>query len=909
DQSVRGDIENAMRDIADKVAVLEVQSTPPGAQVYLNRKDLGAIARTPARIGLAAGTYIVIVEAEGYELTQSRPIEVRLGSRVPVSLDLKRVVGSVAIKAEPGTQVRVDDEGGPVACIAPCTLQLPPGQRLLFFTKEGFATTPRTVRVEPNKAQTVNVTLSALTGSLLVATEELNALVEVDGRAMGFAPTVINNVQIGTRRVRVSLRGYQSVERTVDIKANQQSQLDDIILEPIRQVSAASRTAESIDDAPASVSIISGPELESFAYPTIMEALRGTRGVAINYDSIYGNAAVRGLGQANDYNNRLLVLSDGAILNENILYQPFIHYDGRTDLGDVDRIEVVRGPGSVLYGTGAVSGVVNLVLRDPKDEPSSHVQVSSYENGVARFRVGLAQKFGRDGAVSVAAAGSRNGGRDVTIDAEDGNGGTVPTGLQQYDRYWGGSVVAHGNYKILSGQVFYTGRRNIMTTGAFGATLNDPRNYGDDRRFLAELKAEPKIGKNAQLLLRGLVNGAYYHLDYIYETGDPAFPRQNYTETYKSRWYGAEARLATQLGKMAKLQAGAELQLHTEADMKSGQFEADGSFTDLLDVLGKYNVYSAYALADVTPSPKVRVQVGARLDRWDTNQTQTSTSGAALAKDFTAVSPRAAVIVKPTEKDIVKLMGGRAYRAPSMYEFFYTDFGVSQVESDCCGGAPEQEKVYSIESEYLHRYNRDWSLLVAGYANVAQNIIESIPVPQAIVDAHNMDPANVNDQWAEGVLYYRNSPVDQRMFGADLEIKREFRANTMLAAYYGFLHGRYAGSPDEADPDASRELPNAPTHYAGVKATGPIIPNQLVAGVRATLEDARRIDLGSEDKTKRAVIADIVLSGTSSRLGLRYALGMYNVFDWKLSLPASPYASRTMPQAGRSVIFSVTYAR
>ncbi|MBP6630913.1 MAG: PEGA domain-containing protein, partial [Kofleriaceae bacterium] len=81
DQSVRGDIENAMRDIADKVAVLEVQSTPPGAQVYLNRKDLGAVARTPARIGLAAGTYIVIVEAEGYELTQSRPIEVRLGSR------------------------------------------------------------------------------------------------------------------------------------------------------------------------------------------------------------------------------------------------------------------------------------------------------------------------------------------------------------------------------------------------------------------------------------------------------------------------------------------------------------------------------------------------------------------------------------------------------------------------------------------------------------------------------------------------------------------------------------------------------------------------------------------------------------------------------------------------------------
>jgi outer membrane receptor for ferrienterochelin and colicins len=169
--------------------------------------------------------------------------------------------------------------------------------------------------------------------------------------------------QPGHRKVRVSLRGYQPVEREIDVRVNAQTDLRDIVLLPERSVSAASRETESIEDAPASVTVISAQELEAFAYPTILEALRGVRGYAVNFDSVYGNAAVRGLGTANDFSNRLLVLSDGAVLNENILYQPFIHYDGRTDLGDVQRIEVVRGPSSVLYGTGAVSGVVNLLVR------------------------------------------------------------------------------------------------------------------------------------------------------------------------------------------------------------------------------------------------------------------------------------------------------------------------------------------------------------------------------------------------------------------------------------------------------------------------------------------------------------------------------------------------------------------
>jgi len=219
--------------------------------------------------------------------------------------------------------------------------------------------------------------------------------------------------------VRVSLRGYMPLEREVEIRTNAQTDLRDLQLQPERSVSAASRELESIDDAPASVTVISPQEIEAFGYPTILEAMRGVRGFAVNYDSIYGSAAVRGLGQANDFSNRLLVLSDGAVLNENILYQPFIHYDGRVDLGDVQRIEIVRGPSSVLYGTGAVLGVVNLVMKD-RDEPEGvHAAVSSYDNSTARARVGFTQKYG-DAGIWASLAGATSQGRTVEVGVSTG---------------------------------------------------------------------------------------------------------------------------------------------------------------------------------------------------------------------------------------------------------------------------------------------------------------------------------------------------------------------------------------------------------------------------------------------------------------------------------------------------------
>src|SRR5207237_7202654 len=87
-------------------------------------------------------------------------------------------------------------------------------------------------------------------------------------------------------------------------------------------------------------------------------------------------------------------------------------YDARVDIDDVERIEVVRGPGSVLYGTGAFFGVINVVTRG-RDQPThGEVAIGAAGNGVGRGRVTGYLRVGEDAGVWTSVAAAHASGRD-----------------------------------------------------------------------------------------------------------------------------------------------------------------------------------------------------------------------------------------------------------------------------------------------------------------------------------------------------------------------------------------------------------------------------------------------------------------------------------------------------------------
>ncbi len=867
------EIDEALVRLAPEVALVEVQTDPPGATLYVDRKDLGSVARSPRRIALPEGTHRILASAKGYVDATSAPITLKVGAVVPVRLTLRAVVGAVHVEADGPTRVRVDDEHTAPACTTPCDLKLQPGVHVLFFERAGFRFPLRQVSVLAGRTLRVRATASALVGAILVTADERDALVEVDGQPMGFAPVVIPSVPVGKRRVRVTLRGYEPIERTVDVREGRQSELRNLPLVPLREITTASRLPETLEDAPSSVSVITAQELEAFRYPTIYEALRGTRGMALTFDSTYSSIAVRGLGQPNDYGNRLLILQDGAVLNDNLLYQSFIGYDGRVDLGDVERIEIVRGPGSVLYGTGAVSGVVNLITHE-RDAPSGGwVGISANQTSVARGRAGFQTKLWGDASMWTTVSAARGGGRDVSI---PGVGAT--SGFDEFDAQ---TVNGRIWWKSATFQYFYSRRDQRIPTGAFGTRFGDRRTDWVDQRALFELRFDPKLSNEARLFTRVLANHYRFDADYAYPgTPDTDANAVINTEAYRGTWFGGETRLVLTPSRPFRLSVGGETQINVTARM-DGYTQPDSAANTYLASSRPYQVYAGYGLLEWGPVRWFRASAGARVDAW-------STFGY-------SVNPRVALIFKPTTRDTVKLMGGRAFRAPSIYELDYNDGGFTQVAATrVANNNLQPETVWSSEVEYQRRVGRDWVALASSYVQLARSFIETAEAP-AIYDADPTD--NVVP------IYYKNGHSDFYTLGGDLELRRELRSGWMFAASGGYLVARYTQAVSGS---ASRRVPNAPSYYGSVRG---IIPVAQLAGSLATrlsLEAPRRLDLAGDAETDWAVVADVVLSGRVRDYGLGWAFGAYNLFNWSYNEPvADTFPSRQMPQIGRSFMASL----
>jgi outer membrane receptor protein involved in Fe transport len=873
------ELEAALANIAPKVAVLRVNTTPPGATIYLDRKDLGSRGRTPRPLAVAPGSYEVLVELDGYEPRRTPPVAMTLGSETVVDLALTRIVGKVKVRLRGGAkraEVRVGDEDAPVACIAPCELELPPGTHLLFFTADGFQAAPRQVAVKARATVTTTARLTALAGSVVVETDEEGAVVEIDGQAMGFTPTVVQNVAVGRRRVRISLRGFRPYERTVVVEHNQQARLLDVQLTPIREVQAVSRVTEDVDLAPSSLTIIDGQELAAFGYPTLATALRGVRGVYLSDDHTYESAGIRGIGEPNDYGNRVLVLHDGLNLNDDLLNSSYIGSDGRVDLHDIERIEVVRGPGSLLYGTGAFSGVINMVPR-ARDAPSQVlVSAGTYANRVARGRGGFHLNFSDDAGVWATASGAYSDGVALPVSLIDPAGGPVVQEANGTDKFRSVGTRGRAWWGPVNAQWLYHERKQFIPVGALGSAFNDPRTFYKDQRFAGELRYEPSwdvVDVNAR------AHANHYHFQGHYVSPPPDL---NLAEDYYGTWFGVEARARVKLIDEFHFTIGAEGQFHPVVLLEGT--EADDAFEPVpeaqyLNEDRSFNFGAAYGLVEVRPVDWFRANAGARVDVY-------STFGP-------IVVPRGALIFRPTEGGVLKLMGGRAFRAPSIYEQHYNDGGFSQVPAvDPARGLEiNPESIVSGEIEYLQRFLEDWVALGAVHASYIDGIITT-----------------VEDEPGSEVIRYANGEVPAFTLGGEVELRREFRQGWMASAFYGYQRAQFIDHPDPLT-NALPRLINAPEHLAGIKAVIPIVSDIASIAMRGALEAPRRIDYVSNDKTKTAVIADVALSGNARRFGIHYVVGVYNVLDWQQEVPVTDtFASRTLLQSGRTFLLEVALA-
>src|SRR5882762_4704729 len=180
------------------------------------------------------------------------------------------------------------------------------------------------------------------------------------------------------------------------------SDLADLSLEELAnlEITSVSRRAERLSDAPASIFVITGDDIRRSGATSITEALRLAPNLEVaRVDSHQYAISARGFNQPNAIANKLLVLIDGRTV-----YTPLfsgVFWDAQdTLLEDVDRIEVISGPGATLWGANAVNGVINVITRRAADTQGTLLVAGAgnLERGAAARQGG---KLGEDGAFRV----------------------------------------------------------------------------------------------------------------------------------------------------------------------------------------------------------------------------------------------------------------------------------------------------------------------------------------------------------------------------------------------------------------------------------------------------------------------------------------------------------------------------
>jgi outer membrane receptor protein involved in Fe transport len=881
DATVKMRIQAAMQRLGSSVALLRVDTDPAGATLYLGRKDLGDRGTSPQTIALPPGSYNVIAELAGYDDATSKAVDVRLGQEKSVTLKLTRIVGTLRVLGSQGATVRLDADDGPVLCEAPCDAAAPPGQHTLVLTKPGFRTTRQNVQIKANATTEVKPDIEAETGSLVVNADERDAVIEIDGKTRGFTPSVLT-VPAGKHDLRVTLRGFRPVERQIEMKANEQTQLD-LQLVSAEAVEAASRVSEPIEDAPASVSLVTSPELRSMRYPTVADAVRGLRGVYVSDDTAYKSVNFRGFGRPGDYGNRVLVLVDGHPTNDNWIGSSYVGYDLRTDLEDVERIEVVRGPGSVLYGTGAFSGVINLITHTRDTPDGREVGISTADNGMARGRVRFTHHFSKDFGVSTSVAGGRGAGRDFFFREFVADGPpSVAGNARGLDGVAVGTWTGRVFYKSLSAQWSLNHHDKNMPGGQFDVLFGDARTKQADSRGFLEVKFDPKISDQLTSVTRVHGNAYFYRSVFARNPADGGIERS----TYDGAWVGAEERLIYSPIEQLRITGGGELQYHFLVHQK-GSDEVNGQYYDDKD---PFTLAAGYLLADLSPSKVFKASAGARLD--------------AYSFVSPSINPRAAFIIRPYAGGNIKVMGGKAFRAPSVYELYNTARGGQKKNTDL-----RPENLYSAEVEYSHRFSPTVIGAVSGYANYITNLIALRDLPDATPELPS--------------YAYQNTAVPVGTLGAEVELRREWKEGWMLGASYSFQKSRYLASDAIGDFFAFgaapnlREVPNSPNHLASVRGGVPLLARALMLMSRFTFEgprfdrnDAQGTAQPAQLSTPLAFLWDVVFSGSEARWGLNYGIGVYNAFDTRWTVPVSAeFRPTTVAMSGRTFLAfgSVTF--
>ncbi len=566
-----------------------------------------------------------------------------------------------------------------------------------------------------NKKQTVN-RLAAKTGHLFQFS------------LLGFISTGLLTISLSLQASDANLYMDMDLEQLLDVR-----------------IVTASKYSQKLSETASSVTVIDQQQIKQFGYRTVGDALRSVPGFFVVNNRTYENVGIRGFDQSADFNGRMLVMIDGIRVNEAIFDSGFVGSELPLDIDLVEQIEVVRGPGSSMYGSNAFLAVVNVITRNGKDLQGGELAGawSSFETYKGRFSYGRKHDNGLEYLISGTGLSSEGPALKFPEQANDNN----PDGLTKTNSEDGEQVFAKASWGDFSFEGGYGNRNKGVPGGLFDSNFNDPGNTYQDSEAFVNLQYEKALTPKLDLIAR-----AFYG-DY---DNTSLYQYESTTNNSRSHawWTGFETRLISTHFDRHTVIGGLEVQENWLQDVAS--FDTNPYALYSQDSRDSHRI-GVYLQDDIAVTEQLKLSLGARMDDYS------------LVNNI-LFSPRVGLIYQPFSETTLRLQYGQAFRAANVSQQFQAyEPGKSDENGDGIAETlsypglranpslqPEQVETYEVGLEQtIAKY---WNLSATGYYMELDKLIAMLPVDDDFVQQTNANSQTgyggefaLRRQWANGI--------------------------------------------------------------------------------------------------------------------------------------------------------------
>jgi len=620
------------------------------------------------------------------------------------------------------------------------------------------------------------------------------------------------------------------------------------------QVYSASMHLQPSGDAPSSVTVITAAEIEEHGYRTLAEILRTVRSFYVTYDRNYDSIGVRGFARPGDYNTRVLVLVDGHRVNDNIYDTAPIGTEFPIDIEMIERIEIIRGPVSSLYGSNALFAVINVVTRQAQAISGLELSAETASFNTYKGRISYGRSFGQFQCVI---SGSFYGSRGPNqlfyqeFDSPETNNGVA----SHADNDQLGTALAMVSFKDFSLQAAYGVREKGIPTGAFGTIFNNSGTRTTDSHGYLDARYEHTFAGNWALLARLFYDRYAYEGTYINPSSFSPSGMNPNLDYADGKWWGTQIQAVKTVLNGNRITAGVEFRDNIRQDQSN--FDVAPYSLDLNDK--RTSLVGGIYLQDEVPITKsLALNAGIRFDHY---------SGVAESTD-----PRVALVYRPKSKTNLKFIYGKAFRIPNVYERYYS------AVPDLPNPALQPEKLNSTEAVWEQGLSERLWISTSVFHITADDLIS-----QMILDDGSFIFRNVQNVASDGI---------------ELELRSRLPHGLEGVVSYSFQESK--------DRDIKQLLNNSPRHLGKADLVQPMLRRKLIARLNAQYRSGMTTFAGGSVSSFPVVNFDLLGKQISKHLDL--SLSLNNLLDKTYYDPPSTAVPETsIQQDGRTFRVKMTW--